>query len=178
MRWLWIDHIITLDPGHRLVAVKNVSAAEEHLHQHFAASAGASALPIMPGSLIIEGMAQSAGILVGHASAFREKVVLAKVAKVELSADAVPGSTLRYTATLTQRTHQGAATAGIVELRSPREDAFTQIGAINLVFSHLDRNAAGTEYPEHNFVFGDTFKDVLRNSGIDPDAVTPLPIDA
>ena len=132
----------------------------------------------MPGSLVIEGMAQSAGILVGHAGAFKEKVVLAKVSKVELAADATPGSTLRYTATLTQRTHQGAATNGLVELRGPRDETFKQIGTINLVFSHLDNNAAGTEYPEHNFVFGDTFKDVLRTSGIDPDAVTPLPIES
>ncbi len=178
MRWLWIDRIISLEPGRRLVAVKNVSAAEDHLHQHFPAEGSERVLPIMPGSLVIEGMAQTAGILVGHAGAFKEKVVLAKVSKAELTADATPGCTLRYTANLTQRTHQGAATEGKVELRGPADDAFTEIGAINLVFSHLDHNGAGEAFPEHNFVFGETFKNLLRNSGIDPDKVEPLPIEA
>lgn len=179
MRWIWIDRIVSLEPGHRLVAVKNVSCAEEHLQQHFEATAGdpaIPALPVMPGSLVIEGMAQSAGILVGHAGGFAEKVILAKVSKAELHVDAAPGCTLRYTATLTQRTAQGAATTGLVELRGPAEDGFEPIGEINLVFSHLDQNTSGTAYPEHNFVFGETFKDLLRNSGIDPERVEPLPI--
>ncbi len=50
MRWMWIDRIVELAPGERLVAVKNVSLAEEHLHDHFPADAAAdeSALPVMP----------------------------------------------------------------------------------------------------------------------------------
>ena len=32
MRWMWIDRIVEHDPGARLVAIKNVSLAEEHLH--------------------------------------------------------------------------------------------------------------------------------------------------
>jgi hypothetical protein len=35
-----------------------------------------------------------------------------------------------------------------------------------LIFSHLDRNMAGVEYPEHNFVFGEGFKTLLRTSGV------------
>ena len=38
---------------------------------------------------------------------------------------------------------------------------------INLIFSHLDRNAAGTQYPEENFVFSDSFRTLLRTSGIE-----------
>ena len=72
MRWMWIDRVIELRPREKLVAVKNVSLAEEHLHDHFAAdpptsSRGLKATPVMPMSLILEGMAQTAGILVGHA---------------------------------------------------------------------------------------------------------------
>ena len=101
MRWMWIDRIVELVPRQRLVALKNISLAEEHLHDHFAAGlGGAAALPVMPACFIIEGMAQAAGILVGHAGAFREKVVLAKVNTVELTRDAAPGATLLYTATI------------------------------------------------------------------------------
>jgi hypothetical protein len=34
------------------------------------------------------------------------------------------------------------------------------------MFSHLDQNMAGESFPEHNFVFGEGFKTLLRTSGI------------
>lgn len=175
MRWMWIDRIVMLEPGERLVAMKNVSYAEEHLHQHFAATKTQAALPVMPGSLVIEGMAQTAGILVGHASAFHEKVILAKITRAEIEADATPGCTLQYDARIVQRTAQGAATTGTISVRQGGSNDYAAIGRVELVFSHLDQNVAGTEYPEHNFVFGDTFRDILRLSGVDPDRVEPLP---
>ena len=36
------------------------------------------------------------------------------------------------------------------------------IAEIDLMFSHIDKNLAGKEFPEHNFVFTDTFKSLLR----------------
>jgi 3-hydroxyacyl-[acyl-carrier-protein] dehydratase len=166
MRWMWIDRVIELVPGHRLVAIKNISLAEEHLHQHFAPGEGRPAQPLMPASLIIEGMAQTAGILVGHAGGFKEKVVLAKVSKAELTEDAPPGFTLRYTATVQQMDRAGASTTGTVELLDPATGAARAIGAIDLMFSHLDQNMAGAEYPDHNFVFGEMFATLLRTSGV------------
>ena len=46
MRWMWIDRIVGFEPEARLVAIKNVSLAEEHLHDHFPASGGHEALPV------------------------------------------------------------------------------------------------------------------------------------
>lgn len=175
MRWMWIDRVVELVPGQRLVAVKNVSLAEEHLHDHFAAdpSLGLPASPVMPASLILEGMAQTGGILVGHAEGFREKVILAKIGKAELSRDATPGCTLRYTATVERMDAAGASIRGSVELLDHARPAagFETIGAIELVFSHLDQNMGGagrtgSDFPEHNFVFGEGFKTLLRSSGI------------
>jgi 3-hydroxyacyl-[acyl-carrier-protein] dehydratase len=175
MRWMWIDRIVELVPGQRMVAVKNVSLAEEHLHDHFPAGESGPALPVMPGPLIIEGMAQTAGVLVGHAEDFREKVILAKISKAELVGDATPGTTLRYTATIKQLTQVGASTEGLVELldHAHPEAGYQRIGRIDLMFSHADQNLAGVELPEHNFVFGESFKTLLRTSGFDvgPDAV-------
>lgn len=181
MRWMWIDRIVELLPRERLVAIKNVSLAEEHLHDHFPArgvgDGGASgspgagprpAMPIMPASLIIEGMAQTAGILVGHAEGFREKVILAKVGVAELDREATPGTTLRYTAVLKQIDRAGASTEGTVELldHARPEAGWVKIGRIDLMFSHIDQNMAGLEFPEHNFVFGESFKTLLRMSGV------------
>lgn len=175
MRWMWIDRIIELVPRQRLVAIKNVSLAEEHLHDHFAAdpARGLPATPIMPACLILEGMAQSAGILVGHAESFREKVILAKINRAELERDATPGCTLRYTATIERMDAVGASTKGVVELmdHAKPETGFVTIGAIELMFSHLDNNQGGAgrtgeSFPEHNFVFGESFKTLLRTSGV------------
>lgn len=179
MRWMWIDRVIELTPRERMVAIKNISLAEEHLHDHFAAEPerdgrpGLPALPIMPASLIIEGMAQTAGILVGHAEGFRQKVILAKIQRAELTREAGPGMTLRYTATIERLDAAGAATKGIVELldHATAGAGWVQIGAIDLIFSHLDQNMggagrAGEAFPAHNFVFGETFKTLLRTSGI------------
>lgn len=170
MRWLWIDRIVELVPRQRIVAIKHVSLAEDHLHDHFAADAarGRPALPIMPASLIVEGMAQSAGILIGHAEDFQEKVILAKVSRAEFDREAVPGDTLRYTATIQQMDRQGASAAGLVELLDAAHPGTSpvEIGRIDLIFSHIDQNMAGIEFPEHNFVFGESFKTLLRTSGI------------
>jgi 3-hydroxyacyl-[acyl-carrier-protein] dehydratase len=170
---MWIDRIVELVERQRLVAIKHVSLAEEHLHDHFAESTDPAgrvlrpATPIMPASLIIEGMAQAGGILVGHAEGFREKVILAKVTRAELSREATPGCTLRYTAEIRSFGDAGAGVSGRVELAEPdRHGGFAPIGSVELIFSHLDRNLAGVPYPDHNFVFGEGFKTLLRNSGI------------
>jgi 3-hydroxyacyl-[acyl-carrier-protein] dehydratase len=168
MRWMWIDRVVEVVPRERLVAIKNVSLAEEHLHDHFPADAeaGQPALPVMPASLVIEGMAQTGGVLVGHAVDFAEKVVLAKVSRVELTEDAPPGVTLRYTARVQRLDDSGASTRGDVELLDPTTGHTRTIGRIDLIFAFADRNRAGAVFPEHNFVFGEQFKTLLHMSGL------------
>jgi 3-hydroxyacyl-[acyl-carrier-protein] dehydratase len=55
---LMIDRVKAIEPGKRIVAVKNVSVNEPYFQGHFPHR------PIMPGVLILEAMAQAAGILV------------------------------------------------------------------------------------------------------------------
>src|SRR4026209_2486266 len=55
---LMIDRVKEIEPGKRIVALKNVSANEPHFQGHFPGR------PIMPGVLILEAMAQAAGLLV------------------------------------------------------------------------------------------------------------------
>lgn len=179
MRWMWIDRVVELTPGKRLVAVKHVSMAEEHLHDHFMARPATAMrparpkTPIMPASLIVEGMAQSGGILLGHAHGFRENIVLAKVSLVEFDREATPGCTLRYTTTLRQMDAAGASTEGVVELAEPGALAmgpFEPIGRVDLMFSHLGQAGSGLDgldLPDHNFVFCDGFRTLLRLSGVD-----------
>ena len=166
MRWMWIDQITELVPAKRMVAIKNVSLAEEHLHDHFAASGDLEALPVCPASLIIEGMAQTAGILAGAARNFKNNVILAKIARATLDADVFPGQTIRFEAELTNLDAAGAATTGIVSRSDAASGKWTVIGHIDLLFSHADQSMAGIALPEGNFVFGDNLKIILQSTGL------------
>src|ERR1017187_968586 len=146
MRWIWIDRFIEFVPGKKATAIKNVSLAEEHLHDHW------EAYPIMPTCLMIEGMAQTAGILVGQARDFKEKVILAKVAKAEFTDIVVPGDQITYQAEIDSIAPEAASIKGVV-LKNGQ-----QIGVIEMMFSHIDNNLSGVKFPEENFVFTGSFE--------------------
>lgn len=167
---MWIDQIVDFVPHQRMAAIKNVSLAEDHLHDHLPATDTEPARPVMPASLMIEGMAQTAGILVGSVHGFREKVILAKVVVARFDADVFPGQTVRYSAVIQRLEAAGAATGGTIErLRhdGPTAGQWETIGQVDLMFSHLDQNMAGIEFPEENFVFSDNFRMILRTAGLE-----------
>jgi 3-hydroxyacyl-[acyl-carrier-protein] dehydratase len=92
MRWFWIDRFTEFERGRRAVAIKGVSMSEEQLDDY------SPGFAIMPPSLIIEGMAQTAGLLIGEIEGFSQRVVLAKIGKAVFNRPVVPGETLRYEA--------------------------------------------------------------------------------
>ena len=55
---LMIDRVLECEPGKRIVALKNVTVNEPHFPGHFPRR------PVMPGVMILEAMAQAAGVLV------------------------------------------------------------------------------------------------------------------
>jgi 3-hydroxyacyl-[acyl-carrier-protein] dehydratase len=150
LRWIWFDRFEEFTPGRRAVGVKNVTLAEEHLHDHF------PGFPVVPASLLIEGMAQTAGILVGQARNFEEKVILAKVKQAVFHQLVRPGDQIRFVAEIEQVHDAAAMTHG--EIRCGDE----LIGEVDLVFSHIDQNISGLEFPEENFVFTEEFKALLN----------------
>jgi 3-hydroxyacyl-[acyl-carrier-protein] dehydratase len=141
MRWIWIDKFQEFESGKFARAIKNLSLAEEHLHDHF------PAYPVMPASLIIEGLAQTGGILVGEAGGFAEKVILAKIARAEFLGTARPGDQLVYETTLTDFRKEGAVVDAKVFLNG---DLFA---TAELVFAHLDNSRASQVFGSRNFVF-------------------------
>jgi len=102
---------------------------------------------------------------VGSVHDFREKVVLAKVTNATVSADVRPGQTIRYTALLDRIDPMGASTTGVVSRFDHTENAWTDIGTVELIFSHLDQNMGGMAFPEENFVFGENFRTILASAG-------------
>ena len=152
MRWIWIDKFVEFDSGQRAVATKNVTLAEEHLHDHF------PGFPVMPETLCIEAMAQTAGILVGEAKNFEEKVILAKIKKAAFFDYVKPGDTIKLDAKIESITDEAASTTGKISC----DDKL--VAEIDLMFSHIDKTRAGKEFPEENFVFTDIFKSLMRGT--------------
>lgn len=151
MRWIWIDKFTRFEPKTAATAIKNVSLAEEHLHDLY------PAFPVVPHSLIVEGMAQTAGILVGEVNNFSQKVILAKVGRATFHRLVRPGETITFDAKIDQMSEQGASTSGTVKVG---EDL---VAEIEIMFSHIDQNMAGMKFPEHNFVFTEQFSSLLSS---------------
>jgi 3-hydroxyacyl-[acyl-carrier-protein] dehydratase len=150
MRWIWIDKFTEFTPRTSATAIKNVSLAEEHLHDLY------PAFPVVPHSLIVEGMAQTAGILVGEARNFEEKVILAKVGRATFHRLVRPGDTITFTAKIDQLSEAGASITGTVTAGGEL------VAEIELMFSHIDQNMSGIAFPEHNFVFTEQFTELLK----------------
>jgi 3-hydroxyacyl-[acyl-carrier-protein] dehydratase len=133
MRWFWIDRYIEFVRCRRARAVKAVTLAEEHLHDHFPGAA------MMPATLVLEGMAQTAGLLVADALDYRRQVVLAKVGGMRLAFEAVPGDTIEYLAEIVELSELGS----VVKVTSRIGDR--EHGEAELYYGHLE---AGTTVPK------------------------------
>ncbi|APZ92544.1 3-hydroxyacyl-ACP dehydratase FabZ family protein [Fuerstiella marisgermanici] len=150
MRWYWVDRFIEFNSGQSAKAVKNVSLSEEHLHDHF------PGFPVMPASLMIEGMAQTGGILLGEKYNFEYNVILAKVPKVEFHSWACPGDQLIYAATLENAGEQG----GAVQVTAHVEDRL--VAEADIVFVHLSTDDPQlSRIDQKNFVFKMNLMDIL-----------------
>lgn len=143
MRWIWIDKFLEFRSGDFARAVKNLSLAEEHLHDHY------PGFPVMPASLIIEGMAQTGGILVGEAKNFEEKVVLAKIPKAEFHGVACAGDQLVYHVKILDLRAEGAVVACQAFLNGSTES----MADVEIFFAHLDNTRSNQIFGPKNFVF-------------------------
>jgi len=90
--FLLVDKIIEFTPGEALVGIKNVTINEPFFQGHFPGH------PIMPGVLIIEGMAQAGGIMLLNQLDNPQDYVayFASIDNVKFRKPVMPGDTLRY----------------------------------------------------------------------------------
>jgi 3-hydroxyacyl-[acyl-carrier-protein] dehydratase len=107
---------------------------------------------VLPESLVIEGLAQTGGLLVGEYNHFKEKVVLAKLTRARFYGEALPGDRLIYTATIETIKEDGAMISG-----TSHKDG--QLHAeMEIVFAHLN--------DEHSDLFEpETFLRMMRMLG-------------
>jgi len=98
MRFQLVDTILEASPQ-RVVALKNVSAAEEYLSDHF------PGFPVLPGVFMIEAMVQAARLLLG---AEGRRFVLGGVRALRYGSFVRPGEALRVEVGLEKRLEDGS----------------------------------------------------------------------
>jgi 3-hydroxyacyl-[acyl-carrier-protein] dehydratase len=132
MRFFLIDRITLWEVGTAAEALKNVALSEDFFDDHFPRR------PIMPGVLMLEGMAQLAGLLLEASlkagQGLDAKAVLTVVDRTKFRAMVRPGDTLRYRAEVMSVNAQG----GKASVCALREDRIVAQTAMVFAFQQVD----------------------------------------
>jgi 3-hydroxyacyl-[acyl-carrier-protein] dehydratase len=97
--FLLVDRIVEIEPGKRVVGIKNVTYNEPFFPGHFPGR------PIMPGVLIIEAMAQTAGVLIFNSLPQEDRkkaVFFLGIDNVRFRKPVIPGDQLRMELEITR----------------------------------------------------------------------------
>jgi 3-hydroxyacyl-[acyl-carrier-protein] dehydratase len=140
MRWMWVDRFTEFVSGSHAAGIKNVSLVEEVIDEY------CPSYPMLPPTLIIEGMAQLGGILVAEHFGFDKRVVLAKVGRATYHSPARPGDQLLYRVSIDSVGPSGATVTSTSHCEGQLQ------AEIELMFAFLE----GDEFPEQSlFLPGD-----------------------
>lgn len=107
--FLLIDRVVSLDPGEKITALKNVTFNEPFFQGHFPQQ------PIMPGVLIVEAMAQAGGMLAFESRPAEQRggpVYFMAIDKVRFRKPVVPGDQLILEARLLKLRSKAAKLSG------------------------------------------------------------------
>ena len=127
MKFHLIDKVQQISPQ-RIVAVKNVSLAEEYLADHF------PTFPVLPGVMMLEALTQAAAWLLHVGSGFAKSMAVLKEARnLRYGNFVAPGNTLQLDVELFKTTDTGAVfkASGLIE----GQQALT--GRIELAYFNL-----------------------------------------
>lgn len=130
MRWFWVDRFTEYVAGSHATADKGVALSDDFLHDHW------EGYPVMPNTLIAEGMAQTSGLLVSELYGFKELVVLAKFTKLQFDGVLLPGQTITYRAEIGHKKEVGAQ-ATVTGTVDGRQQAYAEI-----FFARLQNDSA------------------------------------
>ena len=111
---IMVDRVLELEPGKRIKTIKNVTGNEIQFLGHFAEFA------IMPGTLMIEAIGQSASILFSHTTgkgmSQREFMALAAVNDMRFLAPVLPGHSIIMEVHILKMTEEAALVEGVARV--------------------------------------------------------------
>lgn len=111
---LMVDRVLEVEPGKRIRTLKNITGNEIQFLGHFAEYA------IMPGTLIIEAIGQSASLLFSHTSGKgmnqREFMALASVNDMRFLVPVLPGHTMTMEVKILKMTEEAALIEGVASV--------------------------------------------------------------
>lgn len=113
MRFLLVDAILEWNPGKNARGVKNVSLSEDFFDDHFPLK------PIMPGVLLVEGMAQLSGLLLEESAALkgvRVKALMSMLDKAKFRRPVYPGSQVEYACEIGQMNEFGGRVSAVARV--------------------------------------------------------------
>jgi UDP-3-O-[3-hydroxymyristoyl] N-acetylglucosamine deacetylase / 3-hydroxyacyl-[acyl-carrier-protein] dehydratase len=109
--FLLVDRVLELVPKRRVVGIKNVSINEPYFPGHW------PGMPIMPGVLIVEALAQTAGVLIAASIAREGKLALiAAIDSIKLRRPIVPGDQIRLEVVGDRMKSQSAVVTGTAKV--------------------------------------------------------------
>jgi len=124
--FLLVDRIVEWEPRHRCVGVKNVTTNEQYFQGHFPQH------PVMPGVLILEALAQVAGLLMRESpTAASDCFYLETIENVRFRQSVKPGDQLILEATVQTLTEESCKVAVIGRVN----DAVVTEGYFNFVIT-------------------------------------------
>lgn len=126
MRWFWIDRFVEFVRDTKARTIKNITFGEEPIDNYL------PSCPHYPHSLMIEGMAQTGGLLVSQAEGFTRKTVLAKVSKATFHRVVVPGDCIELESLVQAKHASGAVIEGKITC------AGQSVAEMELWFAFLD----------------------------------------
>ena len=157
MRWDLVDQFTVIKKGRFSRAFKNFTGKEDFFADHF------SSQPEVPGTLLVEMMAQAGGILFGVEIDFKKEVILAKISEVCFPRVALPPCRLDIETHLEQQSELGAWIRGTVK-HADETVAQAEIFLVTMDFLG--------DKQDQSVVFGEKFfkhyniKEILRMSEV------------
>ena len=114
--FLLVDRVLEIDPGRRIVALKNVTFNEPFFQGHFPGA------PVMPGVLIVEAMAQAGAVLLLQDMPERDGklVYFTGIDKARFRRPVVPGDQLRFTVEVLKRRSRTCKMMALAEVDGER----------------------------------------------------------